>query len=83
MNKAKVAGGKAIRSRGYSAKPLDPCEEVFNDMPFQANALDLDNSPLSIFSPWNQGIPTAVGSLITQGIAFVSFVRQDNFFAHY
>lgn len=82
MNKAKVAGGKAIISCGYSAKPFDPCEEVFNDMPFPANALHIENFPLSILSPWNQGKTTASGNFITQGIAVVSFVGQDNLFAH-
>ena len=80
MNKAKVAGGRAIKLRGYSAKPFDPCEEVFNDMSFQANALDLDNFPLSIFSPWNHGKPTVAGNFITQGIAVVSFVHHDSLF---
>ena len=75
MNKAKVAGGKAIKSRGYSAKPFDPYEEVFNDMPFPANALHLENFPLSILSPCNQSITTTSGNFITQVITVVSFVR--------
>ena len=50
VNKAKVAGGNATIQRGYSVRMFDPCEEVFNDIPFSANALQIENPFFDFFS---------------------------------